>query len=111
MRVVEPLGEDALLLRVGDDVDVATNARVHALAAALEATRPAWVRDIVPAYATLAVFVDVPAMGDVAEPLAAAEAWIASTLSFPRRREPVLRGHGAGVRALDSRLRGNDAVG
>lgn len=79
MRVVEPLGEEALLLRVGDEADAQTNARVHALAAALQAKRPEWVRDIVPAYATLAVFVDVLAMGDVAEPLAMAEAWIEST--------------------------------
>lgn len=85
MRDVEPLGEEALLLRVGDGADPGTNARVHALAAALDAARPGWVRDIVPAYATLAVFVDVLAMGDVAEPLAKAEAWIESTLSFARR--------------------------
>lgn len=78
MRGIEPLGEDALLLRVGDIVDAPANARVHALAAALDAARPGWVRDIVPAYATLAVFVDVRAMGDVAEPLAIAEAWITS---------------------------------
>ena len=77
--VIEALGEDALLLRLGDGIDLATNARVHAAAAALGARRPAWVRDIVPAYATLAVFVDVMAMGDLADPLAAAQAWIAST--------------------------------
>ncbi|HEU4812648.1 MAG TPA: 5-oxoprolinase subunit PxpB [Xanthomonadaceae bacterium] len=104
MRVVEPLGEEALLLRVGDEADAQTNARVHALAAALEAKRPEWVRDIVPAYATLAVFVDVLAMEDVAEPLAMAEAWIESTLSFPRRRESSEVPPGD----MDSRLRGND---
>ncbi len=106
MRVVEPLGEDALLLRLGADADLPTNTRVHALAAALHATRPAWVRDIVPAYATLAVFVDVLAMGDVAEPLAVAQAWIASTLSFPRRREST----DVPPCDMDSRLRGNDEL-
>ena len=76
--MMEALGEDALLLRLGDGIDAGTNARVHALAAVLDAARPAWVRDIVPAYATLAVFLDVMAMGDVADPLATAEAWVRS---------------------------------
>lgn len=75
---IERLGEDALLLRLGDSLDLATNADVHACAAALAATRPPWVRDIVPAYATLAVFVDVDGMRDCADPLATAEAWISS---------------------------------
>lgn len=73
---IEPLGEDALLLRCGDALDLATNARVHACAAALQAARPGWVRDIVPAFATLAVFVDLGAMPDGADPLAVTEAWI-----------------------------------
>lgn len=76
----ERLGEDALLLRVGDTIDAGTNARVHALAAALGATRPAWVRDIVPAYATLAVFIDAMAMWGVEDPLATAEAWVDETI-------------------------------
>ena len=87
MGVIEPLGEDALLLRLGDRLDPSTNAQVHACAAALEATRPPWVRDIVPAFATLAVFVDAVVMPDADDPLAAARAWIASTLSSPLRRE------------------------
>lgn len=79
MRDVEPLGEEALLLRVGDGADPGTNARVHALAAALDAARPGWVRDIVPAYATVAVFVDVPALIAHADPLETAAAWIDGT--------------------------------
>ena len=73
---MEPLGEDALLVRLGDGIDPATNARVHALAAALHSDRPAWVRDIVPAYATLAVFADARALGASDSPLAAVEAWV-----------------------------------
>ena len=76
----ERLGEDALLLRLGDAIDADTNARVHALAATLRTGRPAWVRDIVPAYATLAVFIDPMAMWGVEDPLATAEAWIAETI-------------------------------
>ena len=79
MNGLERLGEDALLLRLGDAIDAGTNARVHALAAALDAARPAWVRDIVPAYASLAVFIDPMAMWGVEDPLAVAEAWIDQT--------------------------------
>lgn len=76
MRGVERLGEDALLVRLGDAIDAGTNARVHALAATLGANRQPWVRDIVPAYATLAVFIDAMAMWGVEDPLAEAEAWL-----------------------------------
>lgn len=54
----EPLADDALLVRFGQTIGAAHNAR------ALEATRllresdPHWLRDAVPAYASLAVFFD-----------------------------------------------------
>lgn len=70
------LGEDALLLRLGDAIDADTNARVHALAARIAATRPPWLRDIVPAYASLALFVDADAFRDDDDPLAHAETWL-----------------------------------
>lgn len=78
---IEHLGEDALLLRLGERIDPALNARVHALAAAIDARRPGWLRDIVPAHASLALFVDVD-MLDVDDPhmeqtpLARAEDWL-----------------------------------
>jgi len=53
--VFEPLGEDAVLLRLGDGIDAEVNRRVHALAAAIQSRRPAWLREIVPAYACLAL--------------------------------------------------------
>jgi len=58
----EPLGDDALLVRFGDAIDAAVNRRVHALAARLRVQRPAWLRDLVPAYASLAVFFDAAAI-------------------------------------------------
>lgn len=70
------LGEDALLLRLGDGIDAATNARVHTLAARIDALRPSWLRDLVPAYASLALFVDADAFADGDDPLAHAEAWL-----------------------------------
>lgn len=52
---VEPLGERALLVRY-DDADVArANRAVHALAQRIAAPRPAWLEDLVPAYASLAL--------------------------------------------------------
>ena len=53
---IEPLGESALLIRIGDGLDVATSTRVHAAANALHAAGLPGVVDIVPAYATLAMW-------------------------------------------------------
>jgi KipI family sensor histidine kinase inhibitor len=50
---IEPLSEDALLLRFGDRIDIAINARVHAAAAALHAANLPGIIDIAAAYATL----------------------------------------------------------
>ncbi|MGN6518364.1 MAG: 5-oxoprolinase subunit PxpB [Dokdonella sp.] len=52
---VEPLGDTALLLRFGDRIDAASNARVHAAAATLRAAALPGVVDVVPAYASLAL--------------------------------------------------------
>ncbi|QQP97693.1 5-oxoprolinase subunit PxpB [Lysobacter enzymogenes] len=54
----EALADDAWLLRLGERIDDALNARVHALAARIRAQAPAWLRDLVPAYASVAVFFD-----------------------------------------------------
>lgn len=55
---IERLGDDALLVRFGDTIDASVNARVHALAARVREASPSWLRDLVPAYASLAVFFD-----------------------------------------------------
>ncbi len=52
---IEPLAEDTLLLRFGDGIDAATNARVHAAATALRKADPPGIVDIAPAYASLLV--------------------------------------------------------
>jgi KipI family sensor histidine kinase inhibitor len=54
---------------------------VHALARHLAPRRPAWLLDIVPAYASLALFVDIPADGNgTGDPLQAAREWLQSQL-------------------------------
>ncbi|QSX77352.1 5-oxoprolinase subunit PxpB [Agrilutibacter solisilvae] len=64
---LEALADDAWLLHLGDRIDPALNARVHALCAHLQARRPHWVRDLVPAYASVALFFDPAAIdGDAA---------------------------------------------
>ncbi|TWT23226.1 5-oxoprolinase subunit PxpB [Luteimonas marina] len=78
---IEPLGEDALLLRLDRRIDADVNARVHALAARIEAARPAWLREVVPAYASLAVFLDDAADGE--NYLQAAHHWLRALLDGP----------------------------
>ena len=67
------LGDAALLVESDAGLDAAANARVHALAAVIAARRPSWVRDLVPAYASLAVFVAPEAFPVSDDPLLEAE--------------------------------------
>jgi KipI family sensor histidine kinase inhibitor len=63
----EPLSDDALLLRLGDSIDAGFNAQAHAIASRLREQAPSWLRDLVPAYASLAVFFDAQRI-DSADP-------------------------------------------
>ncbi|MCB1553874.1 MAG: 5-oxoprolinase subunit PxpB [Xanthomonadales bacterium] len=56
---IEPIADDAWRVVFGSAIDDATLARVHALAARLAAHRLPGVVDIVPAYASLGVHVDL----------------------------------------------------
>lgn len=77
---IECLGDAALLLRWGDAADAAANRFVHATAEALRDDTPGWLTDLTPAFASLALHVDVARIGG-ADPLATArgeiEAWLA----------------------------------
>ena len=83
--LVETLADDALLLRLGDRIDAATNARVHALCERIGSRRPAWLRDLVPSYASTGVFFDarlIDALG--------VEAWLRALLAtFPSDATPT----------------------
>ncbi len=61
---VVQLSDTALLLRVGDRIDAALNAQVHALATRLREALPAGIEDLVPGYASLAVFLDSRAVAE-----------------------------------------------
>lgn len=60
--VCSALGDSAVLVSLGDTADDATAWRVASFLAALEAERPAYVTDLVPAFTTIAVFYDPPAV-------------------------------------------------
>ena len=55
---IVPLGDSALLIQVGDEIDIAINQRVHALAALMNISPLKGVLETVPAYATLLVHYD-----------------------------------------------------
>lgn len=58
-----PMGDSAILLTLGDAVDRELNGRVHALAEAIRIAGLGGVTDVVPAYASLAVYYDASAVG------------------------------------------------
>lgn len=55
---VRPLGDSAVIVRVGAQRSAALLSRVHALAATLRSANIPYVEDIVPAYLSIAVFYD-----------------------------------------------------
>lgn len=86
---LERLGDSALLLRFGDRIDAALNARVLQAVEMLRSERPAWLQDIVPAYAALALFVDTVAMGVPGDPLDVAERWLHARLNAPPAQRTI----------------------
>lgn len=56
-----PLGDSAVLVTLGRNIDDATLMRVRSLTRALELARPQGIVDVVPAYATVAVYYDLEA--------------------------------------------------
>lgn len=77
----EALGDSALLLRLGDGIESGTVRRVHALARRLRATAPVEIGDIVPAYASVAVFVRPEALAIDAGLLPRVETWLADAFA------------------------------
>jgi KipI family sensor histidine kinase inhibitor len=63
---LEPLGDSALLIRLGDGIDIATNRSALALAATLRAAVLPGIRDIVPAYASVCVRYDIAVFASAA---------------------------------------------
>jgi KipI family sensor histidine kinase inhibitor len=77
---ISPFGERALLLAWEQRIDPALNAEVHACAARLRADAPDWIEDIVPAYCSLAVVLDVDRCLALAIDVGIAAAWLRTRL-------------------------------
>lgn len=78
---IQAWGDRGLLVTVHEDSIEAANLGVHALRAAIEARRPAWLQDLVPAYASLGLVVDDDPTGGDAVTLDAARAWLEAQLA------------------------------
>jgi KipI family sensor histidine kinase inhibitor len=72
--LIEPLGDHALLIRLGDCIDIRLNRAALALADALRAAALPGVRDIAPAYASVAVRYEPGAWAD--SPYERITAWV-----------------------------------
>lgn len=78
----EALADDALLLRFGETIDATHNARALEVSGLLREQNPSWLRDTVPAYASLAVFFDGDRI-DAADP----HAFVATELRAVLRKQ------------------------
>ncbi len=91
---IVPLGDAALLVLYGDEIELATNQRVHALDARLRAKAISGVIEMVPAYASLVVHYD-PLRLTYAEVMdwvrAEMPVWKQGLLERPRRVEVPVR--------------------
>lgn len=68
VMTIEPLGDSAAVVTLGDKIDAATLQRVRSLAAALELTKSPAIVDIVPAYTTVTVVYEIAPTGVPVEP-------------------------------------------
>ena len=79
-RIV-PLGDAAVLADFSDTLDLAVNARIQQLAAAIRVRRVPWIRDVVPALGSLALHFDPDLYDASITPLEAAAALVADCLA------------------------------
>ena len=77
-----PMGDKALIIKFGDRADPALTLHIAALARQLRESRPIGVRDVVPAYTTLALHYDPSAVGSGTTPYEALVASIEPWLKF-----------------------------
>lgn len=103
---IERLGDEALLIRFGERIDPDLNRLVHALDAALRRQVPPWVVDVVPAYASLAVFLDASGFAPDVDALAEAEHWVRERLAQMSSTRPT-----AGGKAIEIAVRYGGADG
>ena len=98
---IEPLAEDALLLRFGDSIDATLNARVHAAARALRDAGLPGVTDIAPAYASLLLRFDPSARVDTCESCEVPHARLLATIGRILRDPAYTSAILAGTRTIE----------
>jgi len=87
-----PMGDQALIIEFGDRIDPALSTEIAAVAQRLRESHPIGVRDIVPAYSTLALHYDAGAVGAGTSPyealVEAIEPWLKTqvTATLPAGR-------------------------
>lgn len=59
-----PMGDTAVLVEFADRLDLTINAAIQGVVARIRASDVPWVRDVVPAFAALAVHIDPEGIGD-----------------------------------------------
>lgn len=59
-----PMGDAAVLVEFADHVDLAVNAAIQQIVARIRAATVPWVRDVVPAFASLAIHFDLERLGE-----------------------------------------------
>lgn len=83
-----PLGDRAILIRVGDSIDEATHRRVRAICARLREGAVAGMVELVPAYASVALYYDPARVGAAEKPYEAIAAAVRAALSGIGEQEP-----------------------
>lgn len=92
-----PLGDAAVTIVLGHEIDRATNSLVHAVATSVRAAALPWAVDIVPAYTSLAVHYD-PLYTNHATVLAALDSLARATLESGELHRGAVREHTIQVR-------------
>jgi inhibitor of KinA len=88
---IVPLGDSALLVQLGDEIDVKLNQQVHALAALINSSRFEGVIETVPAYTTLLVYYDpsIRSFGQIKNYLRKKITQVTDTESQKRKRVEI----------------------
>ena len=90
--VVEALGESALLVRFGNRIDSELNHLVHALDASVRSHPAPWLRDCVPAYASLALFYDPDGFDAARDPFEEVSRWVRERMGAMSSTRPTASG-------------------
>ena len=90
-RKIMPLGDSAVLVQLGDEIELATNQRVHALANLIDMSSVHGIIETVPAYGTLLVHYDplILAFAEIKDYLLAKMAQVAENQTHKPRRIKV----------------------